>query len=93
MVRILAGCDGANAEQQNRNLLLSDLARADTRPQLDIKADDVKAAHGATVGQLDADELLYLRMRGITAADARGLLTAGFTGEVLARLVHPEFLT
>ena len=92
LVRILAGCDGANAEQQNRNLLLSDLARADTRPQLDIKADDVKAAHGATVGQLDADELLYLRMRGIPAADARGLLTAGFTGEVIARLAHPEFL-
>ena len=92
LVRILAGCDGANAEQQNRNLLLSDLARADTRPQLDIKADDVKAAHGATVGQLDADELLYLRMRGIPAADARGLLTAGFTGEVISRLAHPEFL-
>lgn len=92
LVRILAGCDGANAEQQNRNLLLSDLARADTRPQLDIKADDVKAAHGATVGQPDADELLYLRMRGIPVADARGLLTAGFTGEVISRLAHPEFL-
>ncbi len=91
-VLIRVGADGANAELQNRNLLLSDKARADTRPQLDIKADDVKAAHGATVGQLDADELLYLRMRGITLAEARSLLTAGFVGEVLARLAHPEFL-
>jgi len=91
-VQILAGADGANAAQQNRNLLLSDTARADTRPQLDIKADDVKAAHGATVGQLDADELLYLRMRGLSSVEARALLTVGFSGEVLARLVHPEYL-
>lgn len=88
-VQILAGADGANAVQQNRNLLLSDTARADTRPQLDIKADDVKAAHGATVGQLDADELLYLRMRGLPLAEARALLTTGFSGEVLARLGIP----
>ena len=92
-VQILAGADGANATQQNRNLLLSDLARADTRPQLDIKADDVKAAHGATVGQLDADELLYLRMRGLPLHQARALLTEGFNGEVLALLKHPEYLT
>lgn len=92
VVRIDAGSDGANAVQQNRNLLLSDTARADTRPQLDIKADDVKAAHGATVGQLDADELLYLRMRGIPLAEARALLTAGFVDEVLERLPHREFL-
>lgn len=91
-VRILAGADGANAQQQNRNLLLSETARADTRPQLDIKADDVKAAHGATVGQLDADEMLYLRMRGLPLQAARELLTIGFSGEVLARLPHREFL-
>lgn len=91
-VQILAGADGANARQQNRNLVLADTARADTRPQLDIKADDVKAAHGATVGQLDADELLYLRMRGLPLAAARALLTTGFSGEVLALLPHPEFL-
>lgn len=92
-VQILAGADGANAVQQNRNLLLSDSARADTRPQLDIKADDVKAAHGATVGQLDADELLYLRMRGLPVAEARALLTHGFSGEVLARLKHRELVS
>jgi Fe-S cluster assembly protein SufD len=91
-VQIIAGADGANARQQNRNLVLADTARADTRPQLDIKADDVKAAHGATVGQLDADELLYLRMRGLPLAAARALLTTGFSGEVLALLPHPEFL-
>lgn len=91
-VQILRGADGANAVQQNRNLLLSDTARADTRPQLDIKADDVKAAHGATVGQLDADELLYLRMRGLPLQEARALLTTGFSGEVLALLTHSEFL-
>jgi Fe-S cluster assembly protein SufD len=90
-VAILKGCDGAQAEQQNRNLLLSDTARADTRPQLAIEADEVKAAHGATVGQLAADELLYLRLRGIPLAEARALLTRGFVGEVLARLPHPEF--
>ncbi len=85
-VHILAGADGANATQQNHHLLLSDTTRADTRPQLDIKADDVKANHGATVGQLDADELLYLRMRGLPLNEARALLTVGFSEEVLARL-------
>lgn len=88
LVQIRSGCDGADAKQQNRNLLLSDLAKADTRPQLDIKADDVKAAHGATVGQLDADELFYLRCRGLVKQDAEQLLTIGFAGEVVARLPH-----
>ncbi len=83
VVRILPGAIGSSAQQQNRNLLLSDQARADTRPQLDIKADDVQAAHGATVGQLDQEELLYLRMRGLSAAQATSLLTTGFLDEVL----------
>lgn len=91
LVHIVVGADGTDAKQHNRNLLLSDLATADTRPQLDIRADDVKAAHGATVGQLDADELLYLRMRGLDVDAARHLLTAGFSGEVLSTLRHPEF--
>lgn len=92
LVQIRSGCDGADATQQNRNLVLSDLAKADTRPQLDIKADDVKAAHGATVGQLDADELFYLRCRGLLRQDAEKLLTIGFIGEVLARLPHRQAL-
>jgi Fe-S cluster assembly protein SufD len=91
LVHITAGSDGTDAKQHNRNLLLSDLATADTRPQLDIRADDVKAAHGATVGQLDADEQLYLRMRGLSADSARQLLTAGFSGEVLDTLRYREF--
>ena len=92
LVQIRSGCDGSDAKQQNRNLLLSDLAKADTRPQLDIKADDVKAAHGATVGQLDADELFYLQCRGLDRRAAEALLTIGFAGEVLARLPHRDLL-
>ncbi len=92
LVQISSGSDGADAKQQNRNLLLSPLAKADTRPQLDIKADDVKAAHGATVGQLDVDELFYLRCRGLARQDAEALLTIGFAGEVLARLPHRGLL-
>ncbi len=93
LVQIRSGCDGSDAKQQNRNLLLSELAKADTRPQLDIKADDVKAAHGATVGQLDADELFYLRCRGLDRRTAETLLTIGFAGEVLARLTQHGPLT
>lgn len=86
LVDIAKGADGANAEQLSRTLLLSPTARGDTRPQLDVHADEVKAAHGATVGQLDADELLYLRMRGLSPASAKGLLVDGFIQEVAARL-------
>lgn len=88
LVDVAKGADGADAEQLSRTLLLSPTARGDTRPQLDIHADEVKAGHGATVGQLDADELLYLRMRGIPAAEAKGLLIDGFVREVIARLPH-----
>jgi len=80
------GADGTDAELQNRNLVLSPTARADTRPQLDIRADEVKAAHGATIGRLDADEVLYLRMRGFSEAEATALLGRGWRDEVLSRL-------
>jgi hypothetical protein len=83
LVGMLAGADGSSATQQDRNLLLSGLARADTRPQLDIRADEVEASHGATVGALDDDELTYLRARGLPVAQARELLTAAFLDEVL----------
>lgn len=86
LVDVAKGADGANAEQLSRILLLSPTARGDTRPQLDIHADEVKAGHGATIGQLDADEQLYLRMRGLDAATARHLLIDGFVREVTARL-------
>jgi len=78
-----------DAQQSNRNLLLSDSAEVDTKPQLEIWADDVKCAHGATVGQLDADQLHYLRARGLDAATARGLLIHAFAADVLRDITHP----
>ncbi|HYE08487.1 MAG TPA: SufD family Fe-S cluster assembly protein [Planctomycetota bacterium] len=85
-VLIAHGADRANAEQINRNLLLSREARVDTRPQLDILDDDVKASHGATIGQISPDELFYLRARGIPAAVAQEALVRGFVDEVVAML-------
>lgn len=72
-----------NATQLNRNLLLSPKAHVDTKPQLQITADNVKCSHGATVSQLEADEIFYLRSRGLNEADARGLLVDAFAGEIL----------
>lgn len=83
-ITIEAGADGSEADLQNRNLLLSDSAEIDTQPVLVIHADEVKAAHGATVGQLDANALFYLRSRGILEADARRILTAAFVRDVLS---------
>jgi Fe-S cluster assembly protein SufD len=77
---------GTDARQQSRNLLLSESARVDTKPQLEIYADDVKCSHGATVGQLDPEELFYLQSRGLNADDARNLLTYGFAADVLNRI-------
>ena len=75
-----------DAKQTNRNLLLSDDARIDTKPQLEIYADDVKCTHGATIGQIEEDALFYLRARGIDEASARRLLLAAFAGECLERM-------
>ncbi|MFQ6538691.1 MULTISPECIES: SufB/SufD family protein [Aphanothece] len=75
-----------NAAQLSRNLLLSDRARIDTKPELEIVADDVKCAHGATVSRLQRDELFYLQSRGIAAAQAAALLQRGFCDEVLREL-------
>jgi Fe-S cluster assembly protein SufD len=72
-----------DARQANRNLLLSEAAMADARPQLEILADDVKCAHGATVGRLDEQALFYLRSRGISRAEAESLLTHAFAKEVV----------
>jgi Fe-S cluster assembly protein SufD len=72
--------------QTNKNLLLSNRARVDTKPQLEIFADDVKCAHGAAVGQLDPEELFYLRARGINPTLARNLLTYGFAEEVIGKI-------
>ena len=75
-----------NAAQLSRNLLLSDRARVDTKPELEIVADDVRCAHGATVSQLQDDELFYLQSRGIAAADAAALLLRGACQEVIEQL-------
>lgn len=80
------GAQKTDAMQTNKNLLLSDEARIDTKPQLEILADDVKCAHGAAVGQIDADELFYLQTRGIHTELARNLLTYGFAEEVIAKI-------
>jgi hypothetical protein len=75
-----------NAAQLSRNLLLSNQARIDTKPELEIVADDVRCAHGATVSRLQTDELFYLQSRGLSAAVAAGLLKRGFCEEVLRAL-------
>lgn len=75
-----------NSSQSSRNLLLSGSAQVDTKPQLEIFADDVKCAHGATVGQLDNEEIFYLKSRGLNELAARNLLTYAFGAEILDRI-------
>jgi Fe-S cluster assembly protein SufD len=75
-----------DAMQSNKNLLLSNEARVDTKPQLEIYADDVKCAHGATVGQLEEEELFYLISRGLHTDLARNLLTYGFAEELVEKI-------
>lgn len=77
------GADGTDAEQSNHNLLLSDTAEVDTKPELEIYADDVKCAHGATVGQLDKPALFYLQSRGLGRDEAARLLTRAFAARLL----------
>jgi Fe-S cluster assembly protein SufD len=75
-----------NASQLNRNLLISPKARVNTKPELQITADNVKCSHGATVSQLSADEVFYLQSRGLTAQEARNLLIDAFSAEILDRI-------
>jgi Fe-S cluster assembly protein SufD len=75
-----------DAKQTNRNLLLSDNATADAKPQLEIYADDVKCTHGATVGRLNNESIFYLRSRGIPEKTARRMLIHAFAGEIIARV-------
>lgn len=76
----------SDAFQSNHNLLLSDSAEVDTKPELEIYADDVKCGHGATVGQLDPDQVFYLRSRGMDESSARSLLTMAFARDVIDRI-------
>lgn len=82
------GADGTDAIQRSDSLLLSKLARSDARPELEIYADDVKCAHGATVGQLDEESLFYLRSRGLSMEEARNLLIYAFAAASLDRIRH-----
>jgi Fe-S cluster assembly protein SufD len=76
----------SDARQVNRNLLLSDNAVVNTKPQLEIHADDVKCSHGSTIGQIDPDALFYCRSRGLGFAEARRLLSAAFAADVVGRM-------
>ena len=77
-----------DAKQTNKNLILSDNATANTKPQLEIYADDVKCTHGATIGELDDDAIFYLRARGLDTKTARRMLMHGFAGEIVDRIQH-----
>ncbi len=100
-VTVAKGANGSDSIQTAKALLLGENAEADLKPELEIFADDVKCAHGAAVGDLDADSLFYLRARGIPEAEARGLLLHAFLEDALAEIgnasqrerVHCEVLT
>ena len=85
LVYVAPDAQRTDAQQQSRNVLLSDTARITTMPQLEIYADDVKCSHGATVGQMDADAILYMRQRGLSEAQARRLQIEGFVGDIVRR--------
>ncbi len=80
------GSEKTDAKQTNRNLLLSDTAQIDTKPQLEIYNSDVKCTHGATIGQMDEDAIFYLRSRGVSAKKAKMIMLRAFTGETLENM-------
>jgi Fe-S cluster assembly protein SufD len=86
------GAQLVNSAQESRNLLLSGRARIDTKPQLEIFADDVKCAHGATVGQLEPEQVFYLVSRGLSESMARNLLTYAFGAEIINRIPVPSLV-
>lgn len=86
IIRVHPGAQRTDAYQTNRNLMLSESARADSLPNLEIEADDVKCSHGATIGQLDGETLFYLLSRGMTRTQAERLVVMGFLGDVLSKL-------
>ena len=84
------GADGTDAQQANHNLLLSDKAEIDTKPELEIYADDVKCSHGATVGQLDSTAMFYLRSRGLGHDEAAQVLTRAFAAGIIGKCPVPD---
>ena len=91
-IKVHVGAVGTDSAQSSRNLLLSDKARIDTQPQLEIFNDDVKCKHGATVGQLDEDALFFLKSRGLTEAQAKNLLTHAFADEIIVKISVPSLV-
>ena len=85
-ISVRQGAQRTDSVQSSRNLLLSSKAHVDTKPQLEIFADDVKCAHGATIGQLDSEEVFYLKSRGLSESVARNLLTYAFGAEIIDRI-------
>lgn len=85
LVYVAPDAQRTDARQQSRNMLLSRTARITTQPQLEIYADDVKCSHGATVGQMDAEAIYYMRQRGLSEAAARRLQIEGFVGDIVRR--------
>jgi len=85
-IHVNKDAQGTRAYQSNKSILLTDDAKMDTKPQLEIYADDVKCSHGATIGQLDEEALFYLRSRGIKSEEARLMLMFGFAHEVVENI-------
>ena len=90
IIKVKEKANGTAAKQLNKNLLLSPEAKVDTRPQLEIKADDVKCSHGATIGQLQSEEIFYLLSRGISREKALEILTFGFAEEIIETISIPS---
>lgn len=89
LIRVEPGAIKTDARMTNNNLLLSRMAETDTRPQLEIYADDVKCSHGATVGRLDDEQLFYLRSRGIILAEARRMILFAFAAALIDQIDQP----
>lgn len=91
-IMVREGASGTDSAQSSRNLLLSGKAHIDTQPQLEIFNDDVSCKHGATIGQIDADALFFLKSRGFSEERARNLLTHAFAAEIIARIPVPSLV-
>ena len=89
-VFVAKGADGTDSNQYNHNLLLSERAEIDTKPELEIYADDVKCAHGSSTGELDQETLFYMRSRGLDLIGAKSLLIRGFIADLIDNISHEE---
>jgi Fe-S cluster assembly protein SufD len=87
---VAQGANGSDSNQSAKALLLGENAEANLKPELEIFADDVKCAHGAAVGDLDADSLFYLRARGIPESEARGLLLHAFLEDAVSEIANAD---